>query len=192
MRKLIIISLSLAMAVALSGCGGQELADVGLVTALGLDGGREVTVTAAVDGEEEVYTARGGDVVRAVERLRSVGDRRLEVTHVEEVLLGGSVDPADTLWQQVVHRKSGYGAGVWLVAEGTAEELLSRCPNAAQRLKHLTEDGGVGSPTLLEALSDLARTGRTRLPVVAVVDGQVEVVERREVTGRVDAEGGLK
>ncbi len=180
MKKLLIVSLLLAAA--LTGCGGRELSNVTLIQTIAVDGPGPVTLTALGDEEEPaVYETRGDDVLRAQEGLRDLGTTRLEVTHVSQLVLGPDVDVAQVLWQELTHRKSGYGATVWLAGEGPAGELLAGAAQPCQRLKALEENGGVVAPTLLDALSALSREGEVSLPVLALEGEELRAVGMRTV-----------
>lgn len=169
----------------LSGCGGQELKNVSLVRTLGVDGPGPVAVTAvAGEGEEEaLFSCGGADIVEAQAVLETLGSQRLAVTHVGQVVLGQTTS-AKSLWDEVVHRESGYGATVWLAEGSSAGDLLARAEDPAGRLKHL-EESGVAAPTLLEAVSALAREGGVTVPVVGLRDGELQVVG----DSRISAEG---
>lgn len=174
LARLMGVSLAGLMLVSLlSACGGQELANVELIRTLAVDGPGPVTVTAA--GEGETYRLAAPDAARGQEGLKALGTKRLETTHVQQLVLGPDVDVADCLWQEMTHRESGYGATVWRYAEGPAGELLKTAPDLPDRLASLEENGGVAAPTVLEALSDLVCRGRTRLPVLAAAGEEVRV-----------------
>lgn len=175
MRKRIMAAFLLA--VALTGCGGRELADVTLIQTLGVDGPGPVELTALGDQEgQEVYTLSAEDVAQAQEGLKALGDTRLEVTHVSQLVLGPDVPVERTLWQAMTHRESGYGATVWRCGDAPAGELLEAASDLPARLASLEENGGVAAPTVLEALSDLTCRGRTRLPVLAAAGEEVRVM----------------
>lgn len=181
MKKLIAVSLLLA---GLTACSGRELTNVTLIQTLGVDGMDPVALTAVGDEEKDpaLYRVLGQDVAQAQEGLKALGETRLEVTHVAQLVLGPEADLEETLWQEVTHRKSGYGATVWLVSDGTtAGELLSTARDPARRLKSLEENAGVRAPTILEALSALTRTGDTTLPVLAALGEELQVVGYRTV-----------
>lgn len=182
MRKLLVISLALAGL--LTGCGGQELADVTLIQTMGVDGSGPVELTALGDGEEgeRLYTLQGEDVARAQEQLKGAGSTRLTVTHVAQLVLGRSVRVEETLWQELAHRESGYGATVWLSGELSARELLAGAEETSARLKSLEENAGVAAPTILNALSDLERQGWVELPVLARTAGRLELSGWRRIT----------
>lgn len=169
MRKLTLASLFLA--VLLTGCGGQELANVTLIQTLGVDGSEQVELTAVGEGEDEddpaYYQAQADDLALARERLQELGTSRLEMTHVAQLVLGPDVPVAEVLWQELTRRDSGYGATVWLAWDEPAGELLARAADPCQRLKAMEENGSVAAPTLLEALSALTREGEVTLPVLA-------------------------
>lgn len=181
MKKLIMISLTLAAL--LTGCGGQELADVTLIQTLGVDGPAPIALTALGDGEkgEELYTLQGEDVARAEEQLKGAGDTRLTVTHVAQLVLGPDARVEDTLWQELAHRESGYGATVWLSGDRSAGELLAGAEEASARLRSLEENAGVAAPTILEALSDLERQGWVELPVLTRQAGRLQLSGWRRV-----------
>ncbi len=175
MKKLIIVSLLLAAT--LTSCGGRELSNVTLIQTIAVDGPGPVTLTALGDEEEPtVYETQGNDVLQAQEGLRALGTTRLEVTHVSQLVLGPDVDVAQVLWQELAHRKSGYGATVWLAGESPAGELLAGASQPCQRLKALEENGGVAAPTLLSALSALSREGEVSLPVLALEGEELQAV----------------
>lgn len=181
MRKLILVSLVLAAL--LTAGGSQELTDVTLVQVLGVDGDSPVTLTAVGDQEGEIryYQTQGPNVAQAQEGLKKLGQTRLEVTHVAQMVLGPDVPVAEVLWQEVTHRKSGYGATLWLTEDARAAELLRKAEDPAGRLRSMEENGGVAAPTLLEALSDLAREGRMILPVLGLSEGELRVVSWQTV-----------
>lgn len=181
MKKAVILALGLVFV--LTGCGGTELSNVSLVRTLGIDGTGPVTVTAVAGEEDEggLFHCAGEDVWEAQERLATLGSARLAVTHVGQVVLGADAS-AQCLWDEVVHRDSGYGATVWLTEGGTAYGLLSGADDPAGRLKHL-EESGVAAPTLLEAVSALARDGQVTAPVLGLRGGELEVVDWRALKG---------
>lgn len=181
MKKLIFVSLILAAL--LTTGGSRELTDVTLVQVLGVDGAHPVTLTAVgqEEGEARYYQTQGPSVAQAQEGLKKLGETRLEVTHVAQMVLGPDVPVSEVLWQEVTHRKSGYTATLWLTEDGTAGELLRGTADPARRLKSMEENSGVAAPTLLEALSDLAREGRTVLPVLGVSENELAVVGWRTV-----------
>lgn len=178
MKKTLILALALLF---LAGCGGRELANVSLVRTLGIDGAGPVTVTAVAGVEEErsLFHCEGEDVVAAQGTLETLGTERLAVTHVWQVVLGESAT-ARALWDEVVHRDSGYGATVWLAEQGSAYGLLSEADDPAGRLKHL-EESGVAAPSLLEAVSALTRDGKVTVPVVGLRGGEIQVTGEREL-----------
>ena len=184
-QKLIIVSLALAALCA--GCSGQELTNVTLIQTIGVDGPGPVTLTAVGDEEDaEIYRTVGESVTAAQEDLRELGTTRLETTHIAQLVLGSDVDVAQCLWREVTHRKSGYGATVWLCApDATASAVLEDAQDLPARLRALEESGGVRAPTILEALSALSETCRAELPVLAVAGGEVRVTGYKsvEVTG---------
>lgn len=182
--RLICISLTgLAPLCLLCACGGRELTNVELVQTIAVDGAVPVTVTAA--GEEETYRVSAADAALAQEELTGLGTRRLETTHIQQIVLGPEVDVADCLRREVIHRESGYGATVWRSGGEQAGELLASAEDLPGRLTSLEENAGVEAPTVLEALSDLTCRGRTRLPVLAMEGDEVRVIgyETVEVSG---------
>lgn len=167
MRKL--ISVSLALAVLLTACGGRELTDVTLIQTLGVDGAEQVELTAVgeeEEGGEPCYRTQGVDLAQARARLKELGTTRLEVTHVAQLVLGPDVPVADVLWQELTHWDSGYGATVWLTLAEPAGELLAGAAQPCKRLAAMEKNGSVDAPTLLEALSTLSREGEVTLPVL--------------------------
>lgn len=174
-----VIYLACALTLLLTGCGGQELANVSLIRTLGVDGQGPVAVTAVAGGEEEreIFCAQGEDVIAAQEELKTLGVKRLAVTHMGQVVLGAEAS-VQALWDEVIHRDSGYGATVWLAEEGTAQELLSEADDPAGRLKHL-EEQGAAAPSLLEAVSALARDGQVEVPLLGLRDGELEITGKR-------------
>lgn len=175
------ICLAVGLTFLLTGCGGQELSNVSLVRTLGVDGAGPVVVTAIAGTEEEraLFYATGEDIMEAQAVLETLGTERLAVTHVGQVVLGETAS-AETLWDEVVHRDSGYGATVWLTEKGSAYGLLADADDPAGRLKHL-EESGAAAPSLLEAVSALAREGRITLPVIGIRDGEIEITGEREL-----------
>lgn len=178
MKKTIFITICLLF---LTGCGGKELANVSLVRTLGVDGPGPVVVTAVAgtEGERALFSAAGEDVIAAQQALETQGTQRLAVTHVGQVVLGPEAGP-EALWDEVLHRDSGYGATVWLAEGASARGLLSAADDPAGRLRHL-EESGAAAPSLLEAVSALARDGRVSVPVIGVRSGQIEITGEREL-----------
>lgn len=185
MKKALYLALSLLF---LAGCGGRELSNVSLVRTLGIDGPGPVAVTAVAGTEEEraLFCCEGENIIAAQAVLETLGTERLAVTHVGQVVLGETAS-AKTLWEEIVHRDSGYGATVWLTEEGSAYDLLAGGDDPAGRLKHL-EESGVAAPSLLEAVSALARDGRVSVPVIGLRDGAIQVTG----TGEIRAEEALQ
>lgn len=182
--RLIGISLSgLIPLCLLCACGGRELTNVTLVQTIAVDGAGPVTVTAAGDGE--IYRLCAADAAVAQEELKGLGIRRLETTHIQQLVLGADVDVADCLRREVIHRESGYGATVWRSGQGQAGRLLEAADDLPARLTSLEENAGVKAPTVLEALSDLTCRGQTRLPVLEAEGAEVRVIgyEIVEVSG---------
>ena len=172
--RLIIVSLIVSLAVIGAAAPGRELTDVTLMGTLGVDGPGPVALTAVGEGEGgEIcrYTTQGPDLARTREALRELGDTRLEVTHVAQLVLGPDVDVEEILTRELTNRKSGSDATVWLVADESAETLLTLAKDPCKRLKALEENGSIQAPTLLEALSTLEREGEVSLPVLRR-DGQ--------------------
>lgn len=157
----------LALMCLLSACG-RELSHVTLIRVLGVEeAAGAVTLTALPGGDApSAQTGRGETLSAAVEDLKGAGDTRLELTHVTAVVAGEVENLPDLLWQQVNHRKSGYGATLWLAGEGTAAELLAGAEDPAARLRSLEENAGVVAPTILEALRALCQRGQVTLPVL--------------------------
>lgn len=180
--KLIIVSLLLAGT--LCACSGRELTNVTLIQTVGVDGAGPVALTAVGDEEDGParYQTVGQTVTAAQEALKTLGRTRLELTHISQVVLGPEADVPQTLWEQVVHRESGYGATVWLCEDDTtASALLEQSEDPAARLESLRENSGAAAPTVLEALSALTRTGQVRLPVLAADGEDLRVTEYRTV-----------
>lgn len=172
MKKALYLAFALLF---LAGCGGQELSNVSLVRTLGIDGPGPVAVTAVAGAEEEraLFYATGEDVIAAQKALETLGSERLAVTHVGQVVLGENAT-AQALWDEVVHRDSGYGATVWLTESGSAYGLLADADDPAGRLKHL-EESGAAAPSLMEAVSALARDGEVAVPVIGLRGGEIEI-----------------
>lgn len=180
--------LVLVLAVALVTRPGAELEEVALVTVMGVQrrGAGDVDLVAlGEDGER--FWARGADLPEAQEALDAAGDRRLELTHVSALVVERGMALGPLLRQEVLHRKSGYDATVWLAAEPAA--LLAEGENPAGRLRSLIQNAGVEAPTLLEALADLRETGTVRLPVLSIEEEQL-VTLGYETVGEVWKDGG--
>lgn len=181
MRKLILASLVLTAILSVG--RGRELTDVSLIQVLGVDGWEPVRLTAVGDEEESprCYQTQAAGVAEAQEALKELGETRLEVTHVAQMVLGPEAQVGETLWQEVRHRKSGYGATVWLTEETEAGDLLRRAADPAKRLKAMEENGDLAAPTVLEALSALTREGRVTLPVLGLAGEELRLVGWRTV-----------
>lgn len=177
-----------AVAVVLLGGRGKELSHAEAARVLGVDGAAE-GVMLAVPQEEGCLMAEGEDLLDAEEKLKSAGDKRLELTHVTAVVLGETEELKEWLWQQVKHRKSGYGARLWLAEGGGAAELLAGQATAAERLENLEENGGVDAPTLMEGLRELTENGKTTLPVVGLRDGRLCLVGWKTVKAGEEEDG---
>lgn len=168
----------------LTGCG-RDLSHVEMIRVVGVENGKtnfDILLTAVSGGEEsELYTTEGKDLLEAQDRLREQGRSRLELTHITAVVLGRVEELEEVLWQQVNHRKSGYGATVWLAGDGSPQRLLQQAEQAAQRLESLRENGGIAAPTLMEALRDLEEEGQTTLPVLEIKEGELRVTAWRVI-----------
>lgn len=174
MRKLTVLCLCLAAL--LTGCWGRELTDVTLLQTMAVDGSGPVALTAVAGGEDEArYRAQGADVTAAQQALPALGTTRLELTHIRQLVLGPEADVAETLWQALTHRESGYGATVWLSGGPSAGALLEGEEDVPARLGSLEDNAGVAAPTVLEALSALWQTGQVRLPVLEMSGGELTV-----------------
>lgn len=176
MKKMLFLAFSLLF---LAGCGGRELSNVSLVRTLGIDGAGSVVVTAIAGEADEraLFCTAGEDVIAAQKALETLGSERLAVTHVGQVVLGETAT-AQALWDEVVHRDSGYGATVWLTESGSAYRLLADADDPAGRLKHL-EECGAAAPSLMEVVSALARDGQITVPVVGIRGGEIEITGER-------------
>lgn len=170
---------AMALALAVSG-RGQELRHAALAEVVAVENGKtnlELEITAALEGGA-VLEARGEGLEEALTALKSAGTERVEMSHVTAVVLGDGLDTEELLWQQVKHRKSGYGATVWLAAEGEAGALLSQAEEPAERLRNLEENGGAGAPGVMEALRALTEVGEVEVPIIDVEDGKLVLVGR--------------
>lgn len=172
MRRALIAALVLLLC--LLGRGGDELEDVSLLRVIGVDARAPVRLTALTGGaDHEDFETAGADIEEAQDALKALGEKRLELTHVSQLLLGPECAVEDTLTQAVLHRKSGYGATVWRT-DGDAGELLTRAEgDPAARLKSLEENAGARAPTVLDALRALRETGEVTLPVAGLEDGEL-------------------
>lgn len=169
----------MALALAVSG-RGQELRHAALAEVVAVENGKtnsRLELTAAVEGGA-VLRSEGEGLEEALEALKSAGTERVEVSHVTAVVLGRGVDTEELLWQQVKHRKSGYGATVWLAAEGEAGALLRQAEEPAERLRNLEKNGGAAAPGVMEALRALTEVGEVEVPILDVEDGKLVLVGR--------------
>ena len=173
------ISLIIALAVLGSGSRGRELIDVTLIQTLGVDGHGPVTLTAVAPADEENppqwHHTQGADLAQARKGLKELGDTRLEVTHVAQLVLGPDAKVEEILWEELGDRASGCDARVWLTDGESAEELLDNIYEPCKRLKSIEENGSTKPPTLLEALSALTREGQVTLPVLSREGDELKV-----------------
>lgn len=181
---LIFVSLLAALWALGRNAGGRELTDVTLVQTLGVDGAGPVTLTATGEAEAGPIcrTARGPDIVHARSAMALADPTRLELTHIAQLVLGPETPVEETLWQALLNRKSGCNATIWL-SRGPAEALVAGAEQPFRRLRTLEESGPVTAPTLLEAAWALAEEGRVDLPVLALEDGVLQVVDVATVEG---------
>lgn len=164
----------------LTGCEAlpfaRELESTMLVQVLGVDWTNEgVVLTAASDpgagGGTAVLSAAGVDLQGAKEALKGAGEEYVSLTHVAQIVLGADSDFRAVLEAALNEPALGQGATVWLVAKGTAKDLLESAEGGAKRLSSIELNSGVKSVTVLRSLMQLEEKGSVQLPVLEIKEG---------------------
>lgn len=175
----------------LTGCDAlpfaRELESTMLVQVLGVDWTRDyVILTAASDpgagGGTAVLSAWGWDLQEAKEKLMGAGEESVSLTHVTQIVLGADSDHRKVLEAALDEPALGQGATVWLVAEGTARNMMMSVNGGAKRLSSIELNSGVKPVTVLQSLMWLEEKESVRLPVLGV-SGNTLVWKGTEVVG---------
>ena len=152
---------------------GRELEERKLVTALAVDGGEEIRVTAVTgvrvteEEEAELLTGEGPSLAQACRNLRGRSARRPYLGQTEQLLLGESQDLEETLDFVLSDRELRLDTLLYIV-KGAAGEAL-----AASVEKVAGETGGQDprGRTVGEILPRLARGEYALAPVLAPGEG---------------------
>ena len=193
MRKIALLSLTLALCAALSGCGYRELDQRVLIQAVGVDrweDGYQVTVRAANSQEEAgdlLYTCQGESVLEALSNLSLTTGREPFYAHNALVVFGrdcgeSGIDDAMDLF--VRYHDTRPGVAVYL-AEEDAAGILSRKQGEAYvpvgELQSLSGSGEYNgkavSVDLLEFVNSSQRPGSSPvMPMLGIREDRVEVL----------------
>lgn len=175
----------------LTGCEAlpfaRELESTMLVQVLGVDWTQdEVILTAAGDpdagGGAAVLSASGRDLQEAKEALKGAGEEYVSLTHVAQIVLGADSEHRAVLEAALDEPALGQGATVWLVAEGTAKDLLESVDGGAKRLSSIELNSGVKPVTVLQSLMRIEESGKVEVPVLGTEEGAL-VWEKTKMVG---------
>lgn len=176
--------------VLLTGCQAlpfdRELESTMLVQVLGVDWvGEQVTLTAVAapteDGKEPILSASGADLDQAKTALKGSGEDYVALTHVTQLVVGEGTDLYALLEAALLEPETGQGATVWLVEEGSAQQLLTEAQGVAKRLSSIELNNGISPVTVLQGLMELEEMGETRLPTLALEEDVLTPGEPRQV-----------
>lgn len=162
----------------LAGCAphADEPNGLALVRVLGVDGGRQVTLTAVCGtlGQEEPLrgSASGEDFAEVREKLPWSGDREMALTSLSYLIINKNVKLEEVLTCILNDRELSPAALVWYAED--AEDLLEGCRDPVSRLEVLMEQGA-SPPTAAEALAELKSFGEVTLPALVLEDGAMEL-----------------
>lgn len=180
MRRVMLCILSCLL---LTGCEAlpfaRELESTMLVQALGVDWTSDgVVLTAASDpdagGGTAVLSASGRTLDEAKEALKGAGEEYVSLTHVTQIVLGADSDHRAVLEAALSEPVLGQSATVWLSAEGTANNLLSKVNGGAKRLSSVELNSGVKPVSVLQSLMKLEENGWVEIPVLALEKGTLD------------------
>lgn len=161
----------------LTGCEAlpfaRELESTMLVQVLGVDWGEsEVVLTAASDpgagGGTAVLSASGQSLQEAKEALKGAGEEYVSLTHVSQIILGADSEHRAVLEATLEEPVLGQGATVWMVADGSAKDLLEAVNGGAKRLSSIELNSGAKSVTVLQGLMQLEECGWVELPTLTL------------------------
>lgn len=177
----------------LTGCEAlpfaRELEATMLVQVLGVDWTEEgVILTAASDpgtgsgdAKMAVLSASGKNLNEAKAALKGAGEEYVSLTHVTQLVLGADTNLPAVLAAALEEPALGQSATVWLVAEGTAKDLLCGAGGGAKRLSSIELNAGVTPVTVLQSMMRLVENGLVELPVLDL-EGETLVPAGTELT----------
>lgn len=207
---IIIMYIALAL---LTGCSGRQTGwqtgDVTLVRAVGVDRlEKGMRVSAAVAREEggsavPALRADGTSVADGIRKLGTGGDGFVHFGHTSQLLLGEELvrDGVEPLLDFVARdRKIGPGVRLWVLRDGTAEQVVTGEYDVAARLERLAGDHGGAAPkldcTTTRLMSVMARGGSAPVPALRQEEGGLRptgyaVLRRGRLVGFLDEEQSL-
>lgn len=170
-------ALALALLLAAKGAGllpqGREPEERKLVSALAVDGDREISVTAVTgvrtteDEEPEVLTGTGDSLAAACRELRGGSSRRVYLGQTEQLLLGEGRDLGETLDFVLSDRELRLDTLLYIV-RGNAGEALSA---SVERVAGETGGEDPRGRTVGEVLPRLAEGECALVPALAPGEG---------------------
>lgn len=183
----------------LTGCRampfGRELESTMVVQVLGVDWTQgQVTLTAVSAPTEEegelLLSAQGEDLDGAKAALKGAGEDYVDLTHVTQLVVGEGADLYALLEAALLEPETGQSATVWLVREGTAQQLLTQARGAARRLSSIELNCGLSPVTVLQGLMELEEDGASQVPTLYVENGVLTPGEPRQVSAGEEDGGG--
>ena len=175
------LTLWVAALLLLTGCASvsREPSDLALIRVLGVDGGKEVVLTAVCGGSDQRDDSRGSAVAADFERALALlpwsgGGEELSLTGVSYLVVGSDVELWELLRTVLENVDLGASVRVWY-ADGSAEALLGACEDPTVDLE-LLEEKGITAPTVARAAAALAAGGAVTLPCLEEESGRL--VER--------------
>ena len=182
MRKAVVAGMALAML--LCGCTGgehgREPEDTVLAQVFGVDrmGGLCLLTAAGPNGKGEtvIQSSEGESFAEAFAALPGSGKEWMSVKNVTHILLGDGVDPEEVLSFILDDSGLSWRSYVWYAP--IAGAVIGEEKDGGMGRLDVLEQAGVETTSVLDVLAELKETGETSVPMLARVDGQLEISGR--------------
>ena len=115
-----------------------------------------------------MLSASGQNLQEAKEALKGAGEEYVSLTHVSQIVLSADSEYRAVLEAVLEEPALGQGATVWLVADGSAKDLLEAVNGGAKRLSSIELNSGVKPVTVLQSVMQLEECGWVELPTLAL------------------------
>jgi len=169
------VYLGAVLSALLCGCGAgrQEMEDVFLVEALGVDWSEEAVVLTAAD-KEKLLRAEGSTAQQSHRHLKEGGEGYVALTHVEHIVAGAECDLRAVLEGALQGEEVGQTALLWMAEAGSARDLMEQVNGGVRRLEAIEKNAqGLRPVSVMEGLTCLEETGVVALPTLAVEKGEL-------------------
>jgi len=179
MRRSVLVGT--ALSVLLCGCTGgehgREPEDTVLIQVFGVDrmGGLCLLTAAGPNGKGEtvIQSVEGKNLEEAFAALPGSGEEWISVKNVTHILLGDGVDPTEVLAFILDDSGMSWRAFVWYAP--IAGAVISEEKDGGNGRLSVLERAGEKTVCMLDVLAELKETGRVSVPMLARVDGQLEI-----------------